>query len=316
MSGSDATPSVRVRRGDDRLGLVALRTSLPPSALITTVRDHAVIRTPERPDFLDGNVLDLAEPPDVAAVDRWVARAVDQATAVRSPHVRIRWEEPLVRDAPARAPDPSGLMTVSFAAHGFVVDALTVLRLDDAASTDASDAPGAHGASDGPFAPPGVTIHPPLAADGDATVDRQWHAVGVLHRYDAGDTPAEWRGWDEEGAAWWLAVMRDHVRRGRARVWLASAQGMPIATVALVDDRRGASVVEDLVVHPVHRGRGVAAALERQALATERRATAVRHLLVAVVPGSTSDRLQRRLGFVPHATVWVAHRPPDAVSAS
>jgi GNAT superfamily N-acetyltransferase len=310
VSAADATPPVRVRRGDDRLGLVALRISLPPSCLVTTVRDHAVVRTPERPDYHDGNVLDLAAPPEVGDVDRWVARAIDQASAVRSPHVRIRWEEPLDADAPAGAPDPSGFITVAFAAHGFVIDALTVLRLDDAAMPDAPDGPGSS------LALPGVTVHPALAADGDAAVDRQWHAVGVLHRYDAGDSPAEWRGWDEQGAAWWLAVMREHVRRGRARVWLASAQGMPIATVALVDDRRGASVVEDLVVHPVHRGRGVAAGLERHALVAEASLTAARHLLVAVVPGSTSDRLQRRLGFVPHATVWVAHRPPGAVGAA
>ena len=85
-------------------------------------------------------------------------------------------------------------------------------------------------------------------------------------------------------------------------------QGIPVGTVTLVHDGAATAVVEDLVVHPVHRGRGIATALVHRA-AADPDLTAMR-VGTVVEPGSTSERLHRRLGFRPHAVVRVLERAP------
>lgn len=304
------TDGVTVRRRPDGLGLVALRAGLPPTTLVTRTPTHVAVRTPGRPDFYDGNALDLDLAPEVDGLDRWLARAVELADAVGAPHVRLRWEVALGPAAPPAPPAPPAGLMAALAARGAALDALTVLALPETGPTALAAPIAGRGAPaglvvDGPLPADGVVGEP--GAEGAAGVDRRWHGAAVLHRYDDGDTPEAWRRWDEDGAAWMSGVTRDLARRGRARVWLAVRHGIPVGTVTLVDDGTGASVVEDLVVHPAHRGRGVAEALERAAVTHECTSRRPRHVLVAVVPGSVSDRLHRRLGFVPAATVWVAH---------
>lgn len=281
-----------VRRVAGRHGLAVLRASLPPMALVTTTPDGVVVRTPSRPDFHDGNVLDLARVPDDLA--RPLRRALEQAGAIGAERVRLRFEEPLAADAALGVVPPmSPALVAGCTAHGLAHHDLAVLLHDGPIAAAVSP-------------PAGVEVVGPLAGRGDAALERRWHGVAVLQRYAAGEGPAEWRDVDGAFAAWSHGVRRALALAGRARVLLAIRQGMPVGTVSLVDDGAGTAVVEDLVVHPVHRGRGIATALVARA-ASDATLHGTR-IGTVVEPGSSSDGLHRRLGFRPHAVVRVLER--------
>lgn len=287
---------VAVRRRDDLIGLAVLRATLPPVTLVTAMPGATVVRTPSRPDFHDGDVLDLDTVPDVDELDRWITTAATQLGAVGAGLVRLRWQVPLAPDAPPEPPVPDPTLAAAWADRGFGLEALTVLLLD--ALVPAPE-------------PAGLEVLGPLAADGDDELQRRWHGVAVLQRFAVGASTEEWRAWDDGFGAWQHGVNRAMARIGRVRAWLALRQGIPVATLTLGDDGTGLSVVEDLVVHPAHRGRGIARALEQRAVAAEVAARPASRIAVVVEPGSTSDRLQRRLGFRPIATVWAASRALD-----
>lgn len=289
-----------VRRVPGRHGLDVARAGLPPVSLATPSPDGTVVRTPSRPDFHDGNVTDLDRPPAPTDLDRLLRRAEDQARAVGAARVRLRWEEPLAPDAPPGVvPAVGPALAAALAERGLALGTLVVLL----AGADAS------GAVDD--VPVGVELLGPLAASGDAALERRWHGVAVLQRYADGDDPTAWRAADGGFAAWRHGVRRALALEGRAWVWLAMRQGMPAGTVTLVDDLRGTAVLEDLVVHPTHRGRGIAAALVRRAASflDAGWGPSAPRLGSVVEPGSTSERLHRRAGFHPHAVVRVAERP-------
>lgn len=289
---------VGVRRVEGRHGLAVLRASLSPVTLVTATPEGTVVRTPSRPDLHDGNVLDLARVPDAGGLARALRRAEEQARAVGAERVRLRLEEPLAADAaPGEVPPLAAGLVAASREHGLSHHDLVVLLLD-AASVPVVSTPG------------GVELLGPLAAEGDAALDRRWHGVAVLQRYAEGDDPVAWRAVDEGLAAWAHGVRRALALAGRARVLLALRQGIPVGTVTLVDDGAATAVVEDLVVHPVHRGRGIATALAHRALADP--ALGAMRVGAVVGPGSTSERLHRRLGFRPHAVVRVFERRPGA----
>ena len=285
-----------VRRVEGRHGLAVLRASLPPIALVTSTPEGTMVRTPSRPDLHDGNVLDLARPPEPAALDRGLRRAEEQARAIGAPRVRLRWEVPLAPDAaPGDVPPLEPDLERALADHGLAHHDLEVLLLDRPVAP----------------APSGVELVGPLPAEGDAALDRSWHGVAVLQRYAEGDTPAQWRAVDEGFAAFAHGVRRALALEGRAGVHLAMRHGVPVATVTVVHDRAGSAVVEDLVVHPVHRGRGTGAELVHRAVSVLAAAEPGVRIGVAVAAGSASDRLQRRVGFRPHAVVRVVERDLD-----
>jgi GNAT superfamily N-acetyltransferase len=294
-------PNVTVRRVEGRHGLAVLRAALPPVTLVTTTPEGTVVRTPSRPDFHDGNVLDLARVPDAAVLGRALRRAEEQSHALGARLVRLRFEEPLAPDAaPGEFPSLAPSLAAACAAEGLAHHDLVVLLRDAAGAPSVA-------------APAGVELVGPLPAEGDAALDRRWHGAAVLQRYADGDDVAGWRDVDAGLAAWAHGVRRALALAGRARVLLAVRQGIPVGTVTLAGDGAGTAVVEDLVVHPVHRGLGIATALVHRAVSDP--ALAAVRVGSVVVPGSASERLHRRLGFRPHAVVRILEREPGAPAA-
>jgi len=283
-----------IRRIDERLGLAVTRAALSGRTLVTYARDHVSVRTPSRPDFRHGNTIDLLAPPAPEALGGWVERFRDTIAILGVAHVQVRWETPLVPEAPADHPVPDADLAAAARRLGLSLEPVTVLLLDTLQAPPAVDATLA------PVPPPSVTDPQPT--------DRRWHAATVLYRYDAEDVgdPDAWRTWDEEFVTWSVDVQRELVAAGRAQVWVAQRHGGPVARATLVHDRQGLAVVEDVIVHPVHRRRGIAAAITHAATATHRSLAPDARIGLAADPGTSAERLYRRLGFVPHATVWTA----------
>ncbi|HSK23349.1 MAG TPA: GNAT family N-acetyltransferase, partial [Egicoccus sp.] len=259
-------------------------------------RDHVTVRTPSRPDFRDGNTLDLLDAPAPDALARWVQRFEETIGTLGADVVRLRWETPLAPDAPGDVPAPDDDLAAAAAAAGLALEPTTVLLLDDL--VEPAKAPVA-------VAP----VPPPSVSDPQPT-DRRWHAATVLYRYDGEDTgdPDMWRVWDEEFVGWSVDIQRELATGGRAQVWVAQRHGAPVGRATLVHDRQGLAAVEDVIVHPVHRGLGVAASLVYTAVAAQRHLDPGVRVGLGAAPGSRAERVYRRLGFVPHATVWSASR--------
>jgi GNAT superfamily N-acetyltransferase len=290
VTGSDAA----ARRVDDRLGLAVERASLSGRSLVTYARDHVTVRTPSRPDFRAGNTLDLLEPPAAGDLARWIVRFAETTGRLGVDHVQLRWETPLGRDAPARPPRPDPALAAELADLGFTLGAVTVLLLDQLA--------------DPPAAPAElVPVEPPPAVPG-GPVDRRWHAATVLYRYETGEEPDDWRGSDGSFVTWSVDVQRELAADGRARVWLAMRHGAPVGRLTVAHDRQGLAVVEDVIVHPVHRRIGIASALTHAAVARHLAERPGSRVGIGAEPGGPADHLYRRLGFRPHATVWRALR--------
>jgi GNAT superfamily N-acetyltransferase len=283
-----------VRRVDDRLGLAVERASLSGRSLVTYARDHVTVRTPSRPDFRAGNTLDLVVPPAPEELTRWMDRFAETTGRLGVPHVQLRWETPLAGDAPATAPRPDPALAAAVRDLGLSLSAVTVLVLDQLSAPAAAPAEL-------------VPVAAPSAIPGGPT-DRRWHAASVLYRYETGDDPDAWRGFDEDFVAWSVDVQRELATAGRAQVWLAMRHGGPVGRLTVVHDRQGLAVVEDVIVHPVHRRLGIASALIHRAVAHHLDGQPDSRVGIGAEPGAAVDHLYRRLGFRPHATVWTALR--------
>jgi hypothetical protein len=70
----DLTGQPSLRRLDERLGLAVSRAGTSPRTLVTYARDHVSVRTPSRPDFRDGNTIDLEAVPAPGGLAAWVDR--------------------------------------------------------------------------------------------------------------------------------------------------------------------------------------------------------------------------------------------------
>lgn len=296
-SAGDGASTPKVRRVDTRLGLAIDRASLSDRTLATYARDHVSVRTPSRPDFRDGNTLDLVGVPEPDQLPRWAERFAETIGILGVRHLQLRWETPLPPDAPAVAPDPDPDLRAAVTGLGAHLEAVTVLLLDELAAPPTTDAELIR------LAPPRTAQEP------TSPVERRWHATEVLSRYEHGDTPDDWRAADHGFAAWAAEIRRELARAGRAEVWLAQRQATPAARLALVHDRQGLAVVQDVVTHPVHRRRGLASALTHVAVTSHLAGDPSARIGIAALPGSSAERLYRQLGFRPHATVWTALRP-------
>lgn len=297
-------PPPEVRRVDDRLGLAVCRTSLSGRSLVTYARDHVMVRTPSQPDLHDGNTLDLVAPPMPESLATWVRRFRDTVGNLGVDTVQLRWEEPADDRASAQAAAPApadGGVSVEAPASslaaaaddlGLELSATTVLllgRLVEPRPVDAQLVP---------VAPPSREVGGP--------VDRRWYAATVLYRYETGQTPDEWRAFDDRSVAWSVEVQRELAAAERAQVWLAMRYGAPVGRLTFVHDRQGLATIEDVIVHPAHRRQGIAAALTAKAVATHLAVAPDTRIGIGADPGSTAERIYRRLGFRAHAVVWTA----------
>jgi ribosomal protein S18 acetylase RimI-like enzyme len=131
----------------------------------------------------------------------------------------------------------------------------------------------------------------------------------VLDRYAHGDDVAQWRAWDDEWGGWQRERVGALARSGRAEVWLAARHGMPVGTLTLVDDHDGLVVVDDVVIHPAHRRRGIARMLLGTALASLRTATPLERVAVGVRPDSAGEGLSAAVGFTAVGAVRSWLRP-------
>lgn len=278
--------AAHVRRVDDRLGLAVLRVGLSGRSLVTYARDHVTVRTPSRPDFVDGNTLDLLAPPAPGDLAGWIERFTGTISVTGAPHVQLRWEYPAEHGG-----DPG--LEEAARQQGLACTPHEVALLDTLVPSRAL----------GDVEVVGVAA--PSAIPGGAT-DRRWHAASVLYRYATGDGPADFRGFDAGEAAWRTDVQRELAAAGRASVWVAMRHGGPVARCTVVHDRQGLVAVEDVITHPAQRGGGVAAMLVSQALTEHLRRDPSARVGVGYRPGSPAARLAARLGFQPHAAVTSA----------
>jgi GNAT superfamily N-acetyltransferase len=286
-----------VRRVDDRLGLAVDRVGLSGRTLVTYARDHVTVRTPSRPDFRDGNTIDLLTPPTPGALPGWIDRFGDTIAIMGADHVQLRWETPLAPDAPAVEATPDPVLVEALHALGFELGSVTVLLLDELATL-----PGEPAAEL-------IPIEAPSAVPG-GPVDRRWHAATVLYRYFQGESPDDWRDWDQGFTDWSVDVQRELATAERAQVWIAARHGGPVARLTVVHDRQGLAAVQDVVVHPVHRRAGIASSLTHRAISRHLEVHPGSRVGIGADPGSAADLLYRQLGFRPHATLWTAIRLP------
>lgn len=286
----------RIRRLDERLGLSVLRAGLSAVTLVTYARDHVAVRTPSRPDVHAGNTLDLTGVPSPDELPAFLDRYEQTVGSLGAGHVQLRWETPLAPDAPPASPTPDPEVVARAGELGLTVSPVTVLLLDGLVPPTGGVA---------------VELAPVPAPDGEpgGPVDRRWHATTVLYRYLAGDTPDDWRGNEDAFVAWSVAQQRELARIGRCQVWVALRHGMPVARLSLLHDRQGLAVVEDVVVHPAHRRRGIASALTHRAITHHLEVDPGARIGLAADPGAGAELASRRLGFRSHATVWTAFAP-------
>lgn len=278
-------------RRDDGLALRALRVGVHPEALVIHVGTDVVVRTPARPDHHEGNVVDVLAPPDAAEVGPRLEGVRRLMEPLGVGHLQLRYEL-----APGAADDADRV--AAFIAAGCRSSERTVLTLDVASLPEERPSPVAD-----------VTIERLEGPDGDVIASRRWYAAAVLDRYAHGDDVAAWRAWDDEWGGWQRERIGALARSGRAEVWLAARHGMPVGTLTLVDDHDGLVVVDDVVVHPAHRRRGVARLLLSTALASLRTATPLERVALAVQPDSPGEALCVEAGFTAVGSVRAWLRP-------
>ena len=296
MTDGPSAPAGRPRLlpREEGVALRALRLTVAQRALVTRAGTDVVVRTPARPDHHAGNVVDVLTPPRAADVTALVTRVrrLLEPTGVERAH--LRWERSVGTD--------EADVVAALAAAGLEATVTLVVRLPPPAAGDAPPRDGV-GRLPVPGRDPGGD---------DVAVARRWHGADVLQRYAVGDDVATWRRWDTEGAAWDRGRVRELAAVGRADVWLATAQGIPVATLTVLRDGAGAAHLEDLVTHPAHRRRGHATALVRAAVAVEAAAAPGTVVTAEVEPGGPSAALLARLGAEPVAEVVSALLAPAA----
>jgi len=288
-----------VRRVDDRLGLAIERVGLSGRTLVTYARDHVTVRTPSRPDFRDGNTIDLLVPPTPRELPGWIDRFRDTIAVMGARHVQLRWETPLAPTAPASEATADPELVAALGELGFELGSATMLLLE--ALPPLAREPAVEL----------IPIEAPSVIPGGA-VDRRWHAATVLYRYVEGQNPDDWRDWNQDFTDWSVDVQRELATAERAQVWIAARHGGPVARLTVVHDRQGLAAVQDVVVHPVHRRAGIASALTHRAITHHLETHPGSRVGIGADPGSPAEHRYRRLGFRPHATLWSALRVPPA----
>lgn len=158
------------------------------------------------------------------------------------------------------------------------------------------------------------------------TDDRAWHGITVLHRHAAPPGEDRARGAEDDRLQWWVDGLRELVAHGRARVVRAERFGTPVGAgvlhwapgVEVGPDRAGLAVVADVVVHPAHRGLGVARAVV-DALVAQHRADFPRARVAGVGErpidvDEAGDEPSPPTGWHPHTRLLALTRPRTGTS--
>lgn len=263
------------RRGG--IGLAAERVGHGPDVLATTASDHVALRTPTRPGHLAGNALHLYEPP--TAVRPWLDRH-DRTVGVVPGVERavLCWEV----DADLTGTDPRAACPADLPDDADV-DLVSVWRWRP-------DLDGDLAARRAALASPGVRDPDDLDVRSGADERVLAGARALYLQGGWGTDVAHWR--------WVVAQQLDLMVARRAAIWVAYVGGIPACRVSLLHDRVGLAIVDDLVTHPLHRGKGLASAVVVHAL-RQHLAAFPDHSVVVRTPAARDARgLCDRLGFV------------------
>lgn len=259
------------------LPLRALRLTLGPHTSAASLGRLTVVRTPTRPDHLEGNALHLHAAPDGAELgdleDEWHQRF---GAVPGVEHLRIRWPEPgSGRDL--------GALRAAAARRGLAVDVAPHWQLDQ----PLAEPPAVNGAE--------VVV---------PTDPRRWHGVTVLYRHSG------WTG-DDDLWRWRVDGWRLLASQGRAMTHLVTRWGVPVAAASLawdpaaeVDDPyAGLAVISDVLVHPAHRDAGLAQLVVHSLASRLLQAHAAAQMVLIADPGAagvegggTGVRLAGQLG--------------------
>jgi GNAT superfamily N-acetyltransferase len=297
--------TARIRGG---IGLAAERLGHGPDVLVTTASDHVALRTPSRPDHFSGNAIHLYSPPTALApwLDRH-ANSIGRIPGVTDAFVCWEVEGDLAPDAPHDAQAPHD----GQAAH----DAQA--RLDLRAELELPDDVPAAATVEVVSA---MVWRPDLAVEDGAArraavddlvatsrvdLSRLDLRSGADERVMAGARALYLQaGWgdDVDYWRWHVAQQLDLMVAGRCRVWVAYVQGIPASRVSVMHDRAGLAIVEDVVTHPLHRGRGLASAIVVHALGQHLAARPADTVVIRAEASGPARRIYERLGFTTVAT--------------
>lgn len=256
------------------IGLAAERVALPPETIVRVRDGYALIETPSRRDFRDGNIIEVGGRFDPATVATWVATFHHEFDGVMGiDHVGIWWET-----AWRSEPDGESELASVAAELGLEHEFLEILELEALSS-------------------PGAVADVDARAVHDA--DRE-HVVDLATGF-GDDIPRGFWEWRVD------AFHRTSEVRGGGH-WLAWREGEPVATAGLYH-HEGLATVQDVITREDHRGRGIAGKLLHTALRTLPAAT---RTVVVVAPDTTAASLYRRLGFRPHSHLLVVKQRATA----
>lgn len=260
------------------VGLASERLAFGPATLQTIIHDHLALRTPTRPDHWSGNAVHLFEPPaDLEAAFRRFDRSIGHLPGLT--RRVVAWEATDGSDTPGvDVPDGTELHVVE---HG-------VLGPDTVSSA--------------PVVPDEVTLV-------RAETPEHWAGAKVLYlQTDWGESEPYWR--------WHTDQQRQLVEGGSALVLVAYQIGIPVGRAGVFLPHDGAAgvgdrlaVVEDVVVHPLYRRRGIGTALVLALADVARRLLPEVRVVIGSDPGTPTAAWYARLGFEPTSWSWKAVRP-------
>jgi GNAT superfamily N-acetyltransferase len=252
---------------------LAIRTELGLAATrgrVTDRGDHVVVETPDDPLYYFGNYLVMPAPPQVGEVGFWSRRFAEELGV--NPdirHVAFRWD--------GLSGDTGAIDELR--AAGFTVEVDDVMIATDVASAAA------------PYA-----LRRLAPSELDAASDLHWL---VSERHDQ-----QFRTFLDRRAIW----QRELVSRGDAAFWGAFHGLQLVGSLGLVP-LGDVARYQDVITHPDHRKRGIAAALVSTS-ASDVRAIGLR-LVIVTAAGSNASRIYARAGFqLAEKTVSACRVPP------
>lgn len=279
------------------IGLAAERLGHGPEVLVTTASDHVALRTPTRPDHFSGNAIHLFSPP--TAVGPWLdrhARSIGQISGVDGAF--LCWE--VAADLAPETSDGHDEATASLAAHlpADVPDAAEVEAVSAMVwRPDLTDVDGSARLA----AVEALSGLDPTALDPTALDIRTGAAEHVMAGARALYLQAGW-GTEVEYWRWHTAQQLDLMVAGRCDVWVAYVMGIPASRSSLMHDRAGLAIVEDVVTHPLHRGKGLASAMVAHTMRHHLASHPGDTVVIRVDANGPARRIYERLGFVTVAT--------------